>query len=129
MNRDDAQALLDTCELHALFGLHLVDFEQGHVRLRFAPPPSVRGGEGTAIHGGALATALDTAATLAVISSIGADATTIDLRLDFLRPALDPQLTLEGVTLRAGRRFASADATAYALDGRVVATARGTFTW
>jgi uncharacterized protein (TIGR00369 family) len=129
MTRDEVQALLDTCELHALLGLDLVEFETGRVQLRFAPPPSVRGGDGTAMHGGALATALDTAATLAVISSVGTDATTVDLRLDFLRPALDPQLTVEGVTSRAGRRFASADATAYTPNGRIVATARGTFTW
>ena len=129
MTRDEAQALLDSCELHALLGLELVQFEEGRVRFSFAPPASVRSEDGGSIHGGALATALDTAATFAVISSIGADATTIDLRLDYLRPALDPQLTVDGFTLKVGRRFAFADATAVASDGRTVASARGTFTW
>ena len=129
MTRDEAQALLDSCELHALLGLELLQFEPGRVRFRFAPPASARAGEGGAIHGGALATALDTAATFAVISSIGADATTVDLRLDYLRPAVGSELTVEGATVRAGRRFAFADATATADDGRIVASARGTFTW
>jgi uncharacterized protein (TIGR00369 family) len=129
VNRDEAQALLDSCELHSLLGLELLEFEEGHVRFGFAPPASARSGEGGAVHGGALATALDTAATFAVISTIGVDATTVDLRVDYLRPALDPQLTVDGVTVRAGRRFAFADATAAALDGRIVGSARGTFTW
>jgi len=99
------------------------------VRFRFVPPASARTGEEGLVHGGALATALDTAATFAVISSIGTDASTVDLRLDYLRPALDSQLTVDGVTVRAGRRFAFADATVAAADGRVIATARGTFAW
>jgi uncharacterized protein (TIGR00369 family) len=129
VNQDDARALLASCELHALLGLELVEFGEGSVRFRFAPPASARSAETNAIHGGARATALDTAATFAVISSIGADATTVDLRVDYLRPALDPDLAVHGLTVRAGRRFAFADATAAGLDGRIVASARGTFTW
>jgi acyl-coenzyme A thioesterase PaaI-like protein len=49
--------------------------------------------------------------------------------VDYLRPALDPDLTVDGVTVRAGRRFAFADATAAGLDGRTVASGRATFTW
>jgi len=128
MTREEAEALLASCPLHALLGLELEEFGDGRASFRFAPPASVRSGEGAPMHGGALATALDTAATFAVIASFGADASTVDLRLDFLRPALDPELIVEGVTLRAGRRLAWADAAATTVDGRVVATARGTFT-
>jgi uncharacterized protein (TIGR00369 family) len=129
MTKEEAEALLATCELHAFVGLQLVEFEEGHVRFRFAPPATARATGGAAIHGGAIATALDTAATFAVISSVGVDASTVDLRVDYLRPAVDAELTVEGVTLRAGRRLAWADATAATPEGRIVATARGTFTW
>jgi uncharacterized protein (TIGR00369 family) len=81
------------------------------------------------IHGGALATALDTAACFAVIAAVGVDCSTIDLRTDFLRPASAEELSVVGTCLRAGRRFAVADANVIAPDGKLVATARGTFTW
>ena len=129
MTKEEAEVLLATCGLHAFVGLELVDFEEGHVRFRFAPPETARANEGTAIHGGAIATALDTAATFAVISTVGTDASTVDLRIDYLRPAVDRELTIDGLTLRAGRRLAWADATATTPDGRLVAAARGTFTW
>lgn len=128
MTKEEAEALLATCGLHAFLGLELLEFEPGLARFRFAPPEIARGLEG-GLHGGALATALDTAATFAIISSVGHDASTVDLRLDYLRPALGPEFLIEAVTLRAGRRLGWADATASTHEGRTVATARGIFTW
>jgi uncharacterized protein (TIGR00369 family) len=129
MERAEAELLLASCELHAALGLELVEWEEGRVAFRFAPPAAARPGEGGPLHGGALAVALDTAATFAVASSLGHDVSTIDLRLDFVRPALDAELRVTGRTTRAGRRFAFADAEVTAADGRLVASARGTFTW
>jgi uncharacterized protein (TIGR00369 family) len=127
MDAAEARALLAECELHAVLGLELADWEEGRVAFRFAPPPSTRLGAGGAVHGGALASALDTAATFAVISSVGEDCTTIDLRVDYLRPALDDAFTVEGRTTRAGQRLAFADATLSTLAGRLVASGRGVF--
>ena len=59
----------------------------------------------------------------------GHDCSTVDLRTDYLRPAVDPSFDLEGKLRRAGRRLAWADAAVTTLDGRLVATARGVFTW
>jgi uncharacterized protein (TIGR00369 family) len=129
MDRDEAEALLGSCELHALIGLELAEWEPGRVSLRFAPPSATRPGGSGPVHGGALATALDTAATLAIISSIGADASTVDLRLDYVRPALDEVFGVEGRTTRAGRRVGFADAELRTASGRLVASARGTFVW
>lgn len=129
MDRAEAERLVASCRLHELLGLELAEWEEGRVRFRFAPPPAARAGAGTPIHGGAIATALDTAATFAVISSIGADATTVDMRIDFLRPGLDDEFSVEGWTMRAGKRFAFADASVVAAGGRVVASGRGLFAW
>jgi uncharacterized protein (TIGR00369 family) len=89
----------------------------------------VRSGEAGIIHGGALATALDTAACFAVIAAVGVDCSTVDLRTDFLRPASADELVVTGQLRRSGKRFASADAEVAATDGKVFALARGTFTW
>lgn len=129
MTREDAERLLAICAFHADLGLRLVEWEHGRVRFSFHPPASVRSGEAGVIHGGALATALDTAACFAVMAAVGVDCSTVDLRTDFLRPASAQELTVTGTLLRAGRRFGWADAALIAPDGKLVATARGTFTW
>ena len=129
MEREEAERLLGMCAFHEDLGLRLVDWEHGRVRFSFRPPAWVRSGDQGVIHGGALATALDTAACFAVIAAVGADCSTVDLRTDFMRPASAEELAVTGTLLRAGRRFGWADAAVVAPDGKVVATARGTFTW
>src|SRR5467141_1206914 len=129
MAREDAQRLLDSCDIHRDFGLTLVEWHHGHAKFSFRPPPSVRSGDAGLIHGGALATALDTAACFAVIAAVGVDCSTVDLRTDFLRPASAEELVVNGQLRRAGKRFASADAEVIAPDGKMGALARGTFPW
>jgi uncharacterized protein (TIGR00369 family) len=129
MTRDEAEALLASVELHRLLGLSLLDWGEGSVTLGFAPPSLARAAGGGPVHGGAIATALDTTACFALISAVGVDCSTIDLRTDFLRPAVDDELLVTGSVIRAGRRFGCAEATLSTGDGRALATARGTFTW
>lgn len=126
---DEARSLLASCELHSLLGLTLETWERGFVSFVFTPPGLARDPATNGVHGGALATALDTVAGFAVISVVGADITTVDLRTDFVRPAVDADFRVNGRELRVGRRFGWADADVTTLDGRVVAAARGTFVW
>lgn len=129
LSRDDAEQLLLDCPLHAALGLELIGWTPGNAKFRFNPPALARSGEPGVVHGGALVTAMDVAACFAAIAQVGHDCSTVDLRADFLRPALDPGFEVEGTLLRAGRRLAWADATLQTLDGRLVASARGVFTW
>jgi uncharacterized protein (TIGR00369 family) len=129
MTRAEADALLASVELHAALGLSLREWGEGEVTFGFAPPAFARAAAIRAVHGGAIVTALDTAACFALISAVGVDCSTIDLRTDFLRPAVDDELLVTGAVVRAGRRFGCAEATLRTLEGRALAVARGTFTW
>lgn len=129
MTVDEARALLDAVELHRMLGITLIEWAEGEVTFGFAPPGFSRAPDGGAVHGGAIVTALDTTACFALISAVGADCATIDLRTDFLRPAVDDEMLVSGTVVRAGRRFGCADATLTDRDGRALASARGTFTW
>jgi uncharacterized protein (TIGR00369 family) len=129
LSREDAHELLRACPLHAAIGLELLDWQPGRTTFSFTPPPLVRSGEAGLVHGGALAVALDVAACFAAIAQVGHDCATVDLRTDFLRPAFDPDFDVEGTLRRAGRRLAWADATLHTRTGRLLATARGVFTW
>ena len=122
-----ARALLSECELHAMIGLELTEWGEGAIAFRFLPPPSMRSGQHASVHGGALATALDTAATFAIISSAQNDAGTVDLRIDYMRPAVHREFRVEGRTTRLGRTLGWADSQIATADGRLIATARGTF--
>jgi uncharacterized protein (TIGR00369 family) len=129
LSRDEAELLLATCPLHAAIGLELVDWERGRTLFRFTPPAVGRTGEAGVVHGGVLSTALDVAACFAAIAAVGQDCSTVDLRIDFLRPALDPGFDVEGELRRVGRRLAWADASLRTLQGRLLASARGLFAW
>jgi uncharacterized protein (TIGR00369 family) len=129
MSREDALRLFAASEFHRAMGLELAAWEHGRVTLRFTPPEAARGPGTGAIHGGAVTTALDVAACFAVISVVGQDCFTVDLRADFLRPAVGTELVATGTVLRVGRRLGRADAVLAGSDATVFATARGTFTW
>jgi uncharacterized protein (TIGR00369 family) len=129
ISRAEAEQLLLACPLHATIGLELVDWEPGRTKFRFNPPALVRFGEAGVVHGGAVTTALDVAACFAAIAETGHDCSTVDLRTDFLRPALDPGFDVEGQLRRTGRRLAWADATLLTVSGRLIASGRGIFTW
>jgi uncharacterized protein (TIGR00369 family) len=129
MPLNEAARLLSGVALHVLFGFELLEWSRGSLVMRFVPPDLVRDPDSRLIHGGALATALDTAACFAAIAAVGEDCATVDLRIDYLRPALDDTLLVTGALVRLGRRFAWSDAAVTTNDGRPLTTARGLFTW
>lgn len=106
---------------------HEVDTETGEVVIRLAYRPEfskdpVAGG----YHGGVIAALIDLAGHAAVATHIGRPAPTIDLRIDYLRPAPGVTLLARARVLRAGRSVARADVDVVA-DGVTVAVGRGTF--
>ena len=78
------------------------------------------------IHGGVIAALIDLTAHAAVAVRTGGVAPTIDLRIDYLRPA-SGDLVATGALLRAGRSVARSDVEIRDGQGRVVAVGRGTF--
>jgi uncharacterized protein (TIGR00369 family) len=82
------------------------------------------------LHGGTLATCVDTAAWYAVVHASDSQSwVAVDLRIDYLRPAaLDP-LRIEARSLRVGRTLAVADVRIAREDdpARLLAVGRATF--
>ncbi|GAA2437916.1 thioesterase family protein [Actinomadura vinacea] len=81
---------------------------------------------GTA-HGGVLAALADLAADWALVGTVGRAVPTLDLRLDYLRPARPGPLTAVGTVLKPGRHVAVSEAVVTGADGKIVAVGRGTF--
>jgi uncharacterized protein (TIGR00369 family) len=96
--------------LDSALGLTLHGFEDGAAVLRLDPPELAVGSDDPEyLHGGALATCVDTAAWYAVVHEREGDWVIVDLRCDFLRMAGREPHRVEARCLRAGRSLALAD--------------------
>jgi uncharacterized protein (TIGR00369 family) len=96
------------------------------IRLPYQPH-FARGPDDTSYHGGVIATLIDLAGHAAVAVSIGRMAPTIDLRIDYLRPAEHSDLTATATLIKAGRSVARADIEITDAQGRLIAIGRGSF--
>ncbi len=78
-------------------------------------------------HGGVLASLIDLAADYAVAAQLGHGLPTVDLRVDYHRPAMPGTLRAEGRVVKLGRTVATADATILDAAGKLIASGRGVF--
>ena len=85
-----------------------------------------RGPEGGQYHGGVISSLIDIVGSYAVELVIGGDAPTVDLRIDYLRPA-SGALTATGRVIKRGRKLCLADVEVRDSDQRLVAVGRGSF--
>jgi uncharacterized protein (TIGR00369 family) len=112
-----------------LLGAGRLDASEGWVVVTLEPQEYHYNPLGT-VHGGVLATLLDTATGCAVHSTlpVGVGYTTLDLTTKFLRPAsiASGMLTAEGTVLSKGRRTALAQAQITDERGALVAHATST---
>jgi uncharacterized protein (TIGR00369 family) len=129
MSPEELQRLADASPVHRGLRLRVVAADQAQVRFEARTGPEHAGEEGRPyLHGGVVATLLDTAATFALIQATGVDWGTVDLRVDFVRPAPAGPLLASATAVHTGRRLGRA--TAELTDpstGRLLASAAGTF--
>lgn len=105
-----------------------IDGAQGTITLRMPMRPELaRGGQRPQFHGGTIAGLIDTAGDLAVALLVGAAIPTIDVRVDYLRPACGDYVTARARARKVGRRVGVADIDVNDALGRLVAIGRGTY--
>jgi uncharacterized protein (TIGR00369 family) len=78
-------------------------------------------------HGGVVAALIDIAGDYALWTEVGSGLPTVDLRVDWLRPARKGALLARGRTVRAGRTVCCADIEVFDEQGVLVAVGRGTY--
>lgn len=112
-----------------LLGLKLIDIDYGKATLSLAMRDELRQVHGL-MHGGAIASLIDTATGFTVASILDKDekAATIDLTLHYLRPVTEGTLTCTAELVRDGKRFITLSAEAKNEQGKLVATALSTYT-
>lgn len=129
---------LDAAGLEALFlaspyiALHgirveAVDPAAGRVVAAMALRPELERAPGSGqFHGGAIAALIDTAGDMAVALGLGGGVPTIDLRIDYLRPATGA-LVATATLRKLGRSVALADVEVVDGQGRLCAVGRGCY--
>lgn len=112
-----------------LLGIEPVEFDVGKAVLTLPMHEKLRQPYGL-LHGGAIASLIDTATAFAVVSVLPEDekATTVDLTLQYLRPHTTGIITCTAKITRAGKRLLFVSAEVVNEENKLVATALSTYT-
>jgi uncharacterized protein (TIGR00369 family) len=113
---------------HRFLGLQLVRYEDGMVEIVMPfREEFLRDDDSDWLHGGIIASLIDIAGDYAIYSRTAGDVPTVDLRVDYLRPAKRGRLTAIGRIVKVGRRVAVADVEVRDEQDQVVAVGRGVY--
>ena len=107
-----------------LLGLEIVELRRGEAALSMPVRPELTRMTGI-VHGGAIASLMDSASAFAVLTLLEPEeqTVTVDLTLHFLRPVTEGRIEARARVLRAGRRVFTVSIEATADTGKLVATA------
>jgi uncharacterized protein (TIGR00369 family) len=133
----------DKIVFNSVLGLKIVELRPEQVVGRIAMRPELVGHYSfNRLHGGVVSAGLDAMGGLAVMAAIGArhmdelpaqrlqrfgKLGTIDLRIDYLRPAIGESFELRAEVLRLGSRVASTRMEFLAADGKLLSSGAGAY--
>lgn len=120
----DASPFISSLELEALS----VDYESSTFSARMPLKPSMERRTGTQqFHGGPIAAFIDIVGDFAIGMLVGGGVPTMNLRIDYLKPAVGDALLGEARVRRRGRTVAIVDIDVMDSKGSLVAIGRGTY--
>ncbi|MGH9930425.1 MAG: PaaI family thioesterase [Pyrinomonadaceae bacterium] len=111
-----------------LLGIELDDISKGAATLGLHVRKELTQNHGV-VHGGAIASLIDTAMAFAIISLLAPRerVTTVDLTISYLRPLTKGRITAVAKVVRAGRRLFVVSADVFGADGELATTALSTY--
>src|SRR5436190_916299 len=120
----EASPFIATLKLEVL----AVDHDRSEITLRMPLHPGLERRPGTKqFHGGPIASFIDTTGDFAIGIMVGGGVPTINLRIDYLKPAVGDSLTATARVRRTGRTVAVVDIDVMDEKGSLVALGRGTY--
>jgi acyl-CoA thioesterase len=122
------QQAIDTVPFARLLGIELDAVEKGTATLGLTIRQELTQNHGV-VHGGAIASLIDTATAFAIISLLAPreKVTTVDLTISYLRPLATGRVTAVAKVVRAGRRIFVVSAEVLDSGGKIAATALSTY--
>ena len=119
---------LATVPFARLLGIELEDIASGTATLAVTVRKELTQNQGV-VHGGAIASLIDTATAFAIISLLAPKekVTTVDLAISYLRPVMSGRLKAVAKVVRAGRRLFVVSAEVFDTQGKLITTALSTY--
>jgi uncharacterized protein (TIGR00369 family) len=130
LSAEQIQAAFDASPFLGFLGLKVValDHEAGTLTVSMPMRPELERRQGGGqFHGGPIAAFIDSVGDYAIGMAVGGGVPTINLRIDYLRPAVGSVLTGTARVRRAGRTVALVDVDIYDEKQALVAVGRGTY--
>ena len=130
LSQTELQAFMDASLSIKFSGIQITELDHETETLIVRMPLRAefeRGPGSKQFHGGPIAALIDTAGCFALIMSTGTPVPTINFRTDYLRPAVDTQLTAEAKVRRVGRSVGVVDVDVFNDARALVAVGRGAF--
>jgi uncharacterized protein (TIGR00369 family) len=124
------QAVFDASPFISFLGLEVVavDHASSEIEVRMPLKPQLERRAGTRqFHGGPIASFIDVVGDFAIGMLVGGGVPTMNLRIDYLRPAIGDYVQGIGRIRRAGKTAAVIDVEVNDDQGRLVAVGRGTY--
>ncbi len=130
LSAEDIQTMFDRSPYISTLGLEVLsaDYETSELKVRMKLVPAFERSLGTKqFHGGPIAAFIDSIGDFAIGMMIGGGVPTINIRVDYLKPAVGDALTGTARVRRAGRTVAIVDIDVFDEKGALVAIGRGTY--
>ncbi len=130
LTREDIQRAFDASPFNAFLGMQVVnlDYDKSELIVTMPLKPDMERRPGTRqFHGGPIASFIDSVGDYAIGMMLGGGVPTINLRIDYLKPAVGGSLTGPDRVRRAGRTVSVVDIDVTNEDGSLVAIGRGTY--
>ncbi len=130
LSAQDIQATFDRSPFIATLGLEVlsVDYEASELSVRMPLLPAFERSFGTKqFHGGPIAAFIDSIGDFAIGMMVGGGVPTINIRIDYLKPAVGDFLEATARVRRQGRTVAVVDIDVFDPSYALVAVGRGTY--
>jgi len=125
---EQVQALVTRAPFHQWLGLKVIAVDDDGIEIKATWREEwVVNLERRFTHGGILATLIDLGADWAMVKKLGRGVPTIDMRVDYHAVALPGDLVIKGKIVRMGSQFSTAEASIFSVDGKLIASGRGTY--
>ena len=130
LSQHDVQSLLDESPFLSFMGILVDTIDTGNdtliLRVKMRREFERRPDSGQ-YHGGVIASLIDVVGDYALAMRVGSVVPTVNFRTDFLRPAINTDLTATARVRRTGRSIAVVDIDVHDDDKRLIAIGRGTY--
>ena len=130
LTAEQIQAMFDRSPFISGLGLRVesLDYDASELTVTMPLNPSLERRAGTKqFHGGPIASFIDTVGDFAIGMMVGGGVPTMNLRVDYLKPAVGDRITATARVRRAGRTVAVVDIDVFDEKGSLVAVGRGTY--